>query len=129
MIDPASNTVYVANDGSSNVTPIVANAAQTPVPAGTNPIAVAVNPVTHVVYVANNGSGNVTVIDGANNQVATTVPVGAAPVAIAANPATGLVYVANQGSDSVTAFDTVVSSNITITDPLHLSLAAVIILT
>ncbi|MGA9897112.1 MAG: choice-of-anchor D domain-containing protein [Terriglobales bacterium] len=117
-VNPAINRVYVANNGNNTVTVIDGsnNSVAATIPTGTNPVAVAVNPVVNTVYVVNNGSGNVTLIDGANNTVAGTVSVGTTPVAVAVNPATGLVYVANNGSDNVTVFDSVVSSNVTITD-------------
>ncbi len=117
-VNPAINRVYVANNGNNTVTVIDGsnNSVAATIPTGTNPVAVAVNPVINTVYVVNNGSGNVTLIDGANNTVAGTVSVGTTPVAVAVNPATGLVYVANNGSDNVTVFDSVVSSNVTITD-------------
>ena len=117
-VNPATNMVYVANSGSNTLTVINGsnNTVVATVNTGTDPVAVAVNPVTNTVYVANNGSNNVTVIEGANHSVLTTVSVGTAPAAVAANPATGLVYVANSGSDNVTVFDSVISSNVTITD-------------
>src|SRR6266852_1928416 len=78
--------------------------AVTTIPAGTNPLAAAVNPVTNKIYVANRGSNNVTVIDGAKN---TTTPVtaGTNPAGVAVNPVTNKIYVANQGSNNVTVID------------------------
>src|SRR6266481_9903228 len=65
------------------------------IPAGTNPLAAAVNPVTNKIYVANQGSNYVTVIDGAKNTIThITVAVGATPVAVAVNPVTNQIYVA-----------------------------------
>src|ERR1700688_3729 len=65
------------------------------VPAGPNPVAIAVNPVTNKIYVADcilSGDnqhgidGNVTVIDGATNAT-TTITVGVCPIGVAVNPA------------------------------------------
>src|SRR5713226_2011332 len=84
-VNPVTNKIYVANQGSNNVTVIDgANPTKTPppppVPAGTNPAGVAVNPVTNKIYVANQGSNNVTVIDGATNATTTvTDPNASAP--------------------------------------------------
>ena len=81
-MNPVTNKIYVANDGSSNVT--VINGANQHGHhhgdrLGAYPDAVAVNPVTNVIYVANSaveGPGNVTVINGATNAVTATVAVG-----------------------------------------------------
>ena len=78
-VNPVTNKVYVANQGSDNVMVIdgVTNATTT-VATGSIPIAIAANPVTNKIYVANVGSNNVTVIDGATNESA-TVPAGTLP--------------------------------------------------
>ena len=61
-VNPLTNKIYVANQGSANVTVIDGtNNSTTTVATGSTPIAVAVNPVTNKIYVANSGSGNVTV--------------------------------------------------------------------
>src|SRR6266852_8535624 len=82
--------------------------AVTTIPAGTNPLAAAVNPVTNKIYVANRGSNNVTVIDGAKNTT-TTVPAAAVPTltpfSVAVNPVRNKIYVANKGSANVTVID------------------------
>ena len=74
------------------------------VPAGTVPVAVAVNPVTNKIYVANSGSDNVTVIDGATNAT-TTVAAGTWPQAVGVNPVTNKIFVTNHDSDNVTVID------------------------
>ncbi len=89
--------------------PAVAQVVVATVPAGEQPVGVAVNAATNNAYVGNvscdlfsppcSGPGTVTVINGANNNT-TTVNVGVAPVAVAVNPATNTIYVANScGSD------------------------------
>ncbi|MBI5937761.1 MAG: choice-of-anchor D domain-containing protein [Betaproteobacteria bacterium] len=105
-VNPASGWVYVANNGSANVSAINgATHAASAIAAGTSPRAIAVNPATNRIYVANNGSANVTVIDGSDNSVVTTVAVASTPRAIAVNTATNKIYVANEGGDSVSVID------------------------
>ena len=74
------------------------------VPAGTDPMAVAVNVVTNKIYVANYISNNVTFIDGATNAVS-TVAAGSDPWAVAVNPVTDKIYVADKGNGDVTIID------------------------
>jgi YVTN family beta-propeller protein len=69
----------------------------TPVPAGSDPKALAVNPVTKRVYVANFGTDTVTVLNGVTNAT-TTVTVGTFPDAVAVNLVTNQIYVANYGA-------------------------------
>ena len=106
-INPVTNKIYVANEGSSDVTVIdgATNTVVATVMAGTTPFAVAINPVTNKIYVANRGSDNVTVIDGATNTVVTTVVAGTSPRAVAINPVTNKIYVANQDSANVTVIN------------------------
>jgi YVTN family beta-propeller protein len=72
--------------------------AQTTIPAGNTPVAVAINTVTNKVYVANEFSDNVTIIDGSNNTTR-TVAVCRRPQYIAVNSKTNKVFV-NCGTDS-----------------------------
>jgi YVTN family beta-propeller protein len=96
-VNPVTNKIYVANNGSNNVSVIDgATSATATVAAGTHPVAVGVNPVTNKIYVANEGSNNVTVIDGATNST-TTVAIDSTPVAVAVNPVTNKIYVAESG--------------------------------
>src|SRR5260370_3514295 len=105
-INPVTNRIYIANQGSNNVTVIdgASNTAIT-VSVGSRPIAVAVNPATNKVYVANQNSNNVTVIDAANNNATTTVNAGSSPSAVAVNPLTNKIYVADSESNNVTVID------------------------
>jgi YVTN family beta-propeller protein len=76
------------------------------VPAGTNPVALAVNPATNKIFAVNQGSNNVTVIDGATNGAAATVTVGQSPDALAVNPLTNKIYVSNRsGNAAMTVID------------------------
>jgi YVTN family beta-propeller protein len=96
-----TNKVYVANQGSNNVTVIDGGTNGTStITAGTSPSAIAVNLVTDTIYVANSGSKNVTIIDGATG-TASSVTVGTNPVAVAINATSDKVYVANYGNNSV----------------------------
>jgi YVTN family beta-propeller protein len=119
-INSVTNRIYVANQGSNNVTVIdgASNSTAT-ISVGTSPVAVAVNPVANRVYVANQGSNTVTVIDGASNSTA-TIPVGTQPAALAVNATTDRVYVVNQGSGNVSVIDGPTNATTTVaagTDP------------
>jgi len=113
-VNPATNTIYVANEGSATVTVIdgTTNSTAT-VNVGTSPRALAVNPVTNTVYVANQSSGTVTVINGTTNNT-TTVNVGYAPDAIAVNQVTNMVYAANHNSDTVTVINGTTNNTTTV---------------
>jgi YVTN family beta-propeller protein len=103
-VNPATNTIYVANEQSANVTVIdgVTNTMTALVPTGNGPWDIAVNPATNTIYVPNAGSDNVTVINGATNATS-TVAAGTNPNAIAVNSVTNTIYVANSHSNNVTA--------------------------
>jgi YVTN family beta-propeller protein len=74
-------------------------------PAGSQPVALAVNSSTGRVYVANAASDNVSVIDAANSAVIATIPVGRAPHGVAVDETANRVYVANSASNDVTVID------------------------
>ena len=104
-VNPVTNKIYVANQGSNNVTVIDGtNNSTTTVAVGSTPVAVAVNSVTNKIYVANADSNNITVIDGGNNSTI-TVAVGTYPTGVAVNSVTNKIYVANQDSNNVTVID------------------------
>jgi len=112
-VNPHTDKVYVANNGSNNVTVINAANGTTQVATGTGPCAVAANPLTNKIYVANSTSNNVTVIDGATNQT-TAVAVGQNPLALVVNPITNKIYVANNGSDSLTVIDGALNTTVNV---------------
>ena len=99
MVDPRTDTIYVAN--SSDRTVSVINGATTRLERlarfGNEPDGVAVDPSTNTIYVTNAGSGTVSVINGATDKVIATVRVGYDPLSVAVNPSTNTVYVANLG--------------------------------
>jgi YVTN family beta-propeller protein len=106
-VNPSTNLIYVANEGSDNVSVIdgASNAVVTTVAVGSYPWGVAVNPSTNLIYVANEGSDNVSVIDGASNAVVATVAVGSNPSGVSVNSDTNRIYVANHGSTNVSVID------------------------
>jgi YVTN family beta-propeller protein len=126
-VNPATNKIYVANNGSNNVTVIdgVTNTPSTVTdPNGIAPLAVVVNPTTNKIYVLNNGNdgitpGSVTIIDGATN-TATNVNVGLIGVtALTVNPVTSKIYVANSvpsfvGPSNVTEIDGITNKTKTV---------------
>jgi YVTN family beta-propeller protein len=75
------------------------------IPAGQQPMAVAVNETTNKAYVANHNSSTVTVLDGKTRTAIATIKTGAGPEAIAVNPVTNRVYTANSGESSVSVID------------------------
>ncbi|HEX7104364.1 MAG TPA: cell wall-binding repeat-containing protein [Acidothermaceae bacterium] len=109
-VNPATDTIYVTQDGGSVSVIDGATNAVTPVAVGLAPSAIAADPGTDMVYVVNGGGDSVSVIDGhpntvTTNTVITTVTVGANPDAVAIDPSTGMLYVVNSGGDSVSVID------------------------
>jgi YVTN family beta-propeller protein len=97
-LNPLTHLLYVANQGSNDVTVIDShtnNIVVPSIPVGPGPAAIVVNPQTNMIYVANMNwpTNSVTVIDGATNQVSATVSVGRRPVALAINFQTNQIYV------------------------------------
>ena len=74
------------------------------VPAGTSPVALAVNPATNKIFAVNQLSNNMTVLDGLTYGTV-TVNVGLYPSAVAVNPFTNKVYVANRDDNTLTVID------------------------
>ena len=93
-VNPATNTIYVVNNGPNTVTVIdgATNTTRT-VTVGRTPVAISVNPVTNEAYVANSGDGTVTVINERQGSVR-NISVGRNPEAIIVNPVTNKIYVA-----------------------------------
>ena len=77
----------------------------TPIPAGSNPYAVAYDPDNHTVYVTNNADGTVTPIDATTNTVGTAIPAGSNPYAVVYDPDNHTVYVTNNTNGTVTPID------------------------
>lgn len=102
-VDNQTNTVFVANTGSNNVTAINASSAKpiASIPVGIGPTGLAFDPIGGDVFVADGGSGTVSVIASANLSVTATLMVGTDPIGVAVDPVDGSVFVANNGSDNV----------------------------
>jgi YVTN family beta-propeller protein len=115
-VNPVTNKIYIANEGSANVTVIDgATNATTTVSTGSHPVSVAVNPLTNKIYVANGTSASVTVIDGATNTVTATVTVGLNPCCVAVNPITNIIYVASEHDNNVTVINGATNNTTTVT--------------
>jgi YVTN family beta-propeller protein len=101
-VNPATNKIYVANNGENNVSIIDGNTntVTATVDAGTNPYALAVDASRNLIYVSNLNSASVTIIDGATNQT-NTQPVGtpSSPDSLAVNPVLQRVYGAASGQN------------------------------
>jgi YVTN family beta-propeller protein len=117
VFDPATHTVYVANQNAGTLSVVDArhcNARdttgcdQTPatVAAGNGPFAIAIDDATHTLYVADSYSDTVSAINTAScnaelssgcAQTPATIKVGIGPNGVAVDPATDTVYVANSG--------------------------------
>ena len=113
VINGTHRLTAVARDAAGNTatsTPVditVANAPQTTITVGTNPVAVAVTGVNGSrAYVSNYSDNTVSVIDTNTNTVIKTISVGSSPRALAASPDGSRVYVANQNANTVSVIDT-----------------------
>jgi YVTN family beta-propeller protein len=121
VFDPATGTVYVANQGDNTLSVVnartcnsrhVAGCGQLPVsaPVGSGPSGIAIDDATHTIYVTNNSDNTVSVIDTATCNAArtsgcrhkpATVTVGGGPTGLTIDPATDTVYVTDGNSNSV----------------------------
>ncbi|MDE3023320.1 MAG: YncE family protein [Pseudomonadota bacterium] len=104
---PSSNSIYVTNINSNNVSVInpATNTVTATITVGTNPYGIAYAPSSNSIYVANNGSNNVSVINPATNTVTATITVGTNPYGIAYAPSSNSIYVANHGSNNVSVIN------------------------
>ncbi len=107
-VNPATNRIYVVNQGDSPPDVTVINGSNdqvlATVPVGNNPDALVVNPFTNRVYVVNDDDGTVTLIDGATNSPY-TIQVGNSPWYAALNTVTNKIYVTNYGDNTVSVID------------------------
>src|SRR5207245_6563531 len=95
--DGAKGEVFVANQGSNNVSVIsdAKNAVVANVLVGSYPAGVAYDGVKGEVFVTNAGSDDVSVISDATNAVVASVPVGSGPIGVAYDGGKGEVFVAD----------------------------------
>ena len=114
VIDSTTNTIYVANSQSNNLTVIdgATNSVMATIAVGTAPSGLGVDSQTNFIYVANAGNsqagdpGHITVINGATNDTYPLTDQNAkTPVAVAVNSVTNKIYVANSRSNNVTVID------------------------
>jgi len=101
---PGGGKVYVANQGSNQVTVIdpATLAVKTTVNVGNSPSAIVASPDGNCVYVANQNSGTVSVITTSNDMpTATAITVGAGPVSLRFDPLLQRLYVVNNAGGSV----------------------------
>jgi YVTN family beta-propeller protein len=102
--NPATNTIYVANYISNNISVIntTTNEKITDIPTANRPIDVVWNYKNNLIYVANYISNNISVINTTTNEKITDIPVGKNPRAIVWNYKNNLIYVANYNSSNIT---------------------------
>ena len=108
-VNPATNTIYVVNNGPNTVTVIdgATNTTQT-VNVGRTPVAIAVNPITNKAYVACSGDGTVWVITEGVDGIfrgSSIQGVSLNPEAIIVNPLTNKIYVAAANGTIFTTFN------------------------
>jgi YVTN family beta-propeller protein len=103
--NPVTNTIYVTNFNTNNLTVIDGyNNIPQLVNVDNGPAGIGINPVTNKIYVAGQNANLVTVVDGATLSTI-SVSAGRSPERIAVNQVTNLIYVANNGSNNVTVID------------------------
>jgi uncharacterized repeat protein (TIGR01451 family) len=126
VVNPVSNHVWVANDGTNNITMFDAESHQTVLiadPNATHPRFITVDPTSDgltvfgKVYVANQGTNNVTIISDAFGDPFVTVPIGSFPSGVGINPNTNHVFVANAGDGTISVIDGSSNTVNTISDP------------
>lgn len=103
-VDDATDTVFVSNVGSDNVTVINATACASSgsYAVGREPHGMAFDPANGLLYVADSGSNAVSVVSEARGTVVATVPVGRDPIGVAYDPVHDRIYVADHDSYAVT---------------------------
>ncbi len=103
--DPVDGEMYVANQGSNDVSILNATGVVGTVQVGPLPSALAVDPATGNVYVANLGNSTLTVLSGGS--VARSFPVGngSGPAALAFDPNSSRLFIVNEYWGNVSEYD------------------------
>src|SRR3989442_1399481 len=101
--DSGNGYVYVANQGSSNVSVISGTTVVATVPVGFLAHGVAYDGGNGYVYVTDQASNTVSVVNGTT--VVTTVPIANGPAGVAYDSGNGYVYVANSYSNNVSVIN------------------------
>jgi YVTN family beta-propeller protein len=110
-VNPTTNRVYVANQGTGSLSVIDANTnlvlTTIPVASANQAIGVGVNPTNNLVYMGGLTSNNVYVINGTTNTVLTSIAIGAPaiPYGVAVNSATNRIYITNDASPTVSVIN------------------------
>lgn len=101
--DPTSNEVYVANQGSNNVSVFngTTGASVANIAVGFGPRGLAYDAATGQVFVADGGDFAVSVISTSIHAVVATIAVGSDPYGVAVDNRTDTVYVTNENSSNV----------------------------
>jgi YVTN family beta-propeller protein len=120
-IDSVTNRIYVANEGSGNVSVIdgATDKVMATVPVGDLPYVIAANPVTNKIYIAKTFSNTITVIDGANH-VTSSLKAGMQADAIAVDPGANKLYLLNYESHDVTVLDGATDKDTAVAAEIHL---------
>lgn len=124
-----SNTIYVTNNGSNNVSVInsITNTVINTISVGNNPQGISYNSINNKMYVANVNSNDIYVIDcNSNTIVGTPIPVSVQPLYITYNPNNNMMYCACANANIVDVIDcnsnTVVKTIPVGTNPVGISL-------
>lgn len=117
-VNPAGNLLFVANQGSSDISVFsigsgvaLTEVAGSPFPSGANPVSLAVSPSGNFLYVANSVSGVVSAYAIGSSGALTAVPGSPftgtntiTPAGVTVTPNGNFVFVSNSGSNNVSAF-------------------------
>ena len=106
--DPASNTLFIANSGSHNVSTISLNSLNVggfSVGSTANPSGLAFDQGNGYLYISNDGSNNVTLNNTFTGYTISNIATGLSPSSILYDPEDGLIYVADQVSNQVTVIN------------------------
>jgi YVTN family beta-propeller protein len=103
VIDPGSDSLFLANSASDSVTRIDLEAQRVveEIPVGRGPVGIANSPRGDRIYSGNRGEGTLSVIGIADNREWGRIPVGEAPAACVVDPESGHLLVSNTGSGTV----------------------------
>src|SRR3989304_8156878 len=114
-IDETTNTLYVINQGSNDVTVIDGdtNSVITTIPVGTSPSgAEFVGGSVNRLYVLNQGSSDISVIDPTTNTVIQTISGVATPIGQEFNPNSNRLYIGNGLANTVTVINVVTTTKL-----------------
>jgi len=106
-IDETTNTLYVVNQGSNDVTVIdgATNSVITTISVGTSPSGAEFIGSVNRLYVLNQGSSNISVIDTTTNTVIQTISGVSTPIGQEFNPNSNRLYIGNGLANTVTVIN------------------------